>query len=94
MGFLIVYVVTVRTTPGREFGDATLRGALLTQAGLARAVDGVLGIVSVGTLLAGLTTVVLIALVRLRRVPGLAAAGLLVAANGATSAQDPAALPT
>lgn len=84
IGFVAVYVLTVRTTPGREFGDASLRGALLTHAGAARAVDGVLGIVSATTLLAGLTTVALIALVRLRRVPGLAAVGLIVAANAGT----------
>ncbi len=83
-GFLAVYLLTVRTTPGREVGDASLRGALLTHAGAASAVDGVLGIVSAATLLAGLATIALIALVRLRRVSGLAAAGLLVAANGAT----------
>lgn len=83
-GFLAVYLVTVRTTPGREFGDASLRGALLIQDGVARAVDGVLGVVSVATLLAGLALIALIALVRLRRVSGLTAAGLLVAANGAT----------
>lgn len=83
-GFVVVYVLTVRTTPGRELGDASLRGALLSRAGAARAVDAVLGIVSSATLLAGLATVALIALVRLRRMPGLAAAGLLVAANGST----------
>lgn len=61
-GFIAVYLVTVRTTPGREFGDASLRGALLIHDGAARAVDRVLGVASVATLLAGLA---LIALARL-----------------------------
>ena len=84
VGFLAVYLVTVRTTPGREFGDASLRGALLIQDGVARTVDSALGVVSAATLLAGLALIVLIALVRLRRVSGLTAAALLVTANGAT----------
>ncbi len=82
--FLADYLVTVRTTQGREFGDASLRGALLIEDGVAPAVDAVLGVVSVATLLGGLALIAMIALVRLRRIAGLAAVGLLVAANGAT----------
>ncbi len=84
VGFFVVYALTVHTTSGRQFGDASLRGAVLTHAELAKAVDGILGVVSVAALLAGATTVALIALARLRRVPGMAAVGLLVAANAST----------
>ncbi len=84
IGFVLVYVLTVRTTPGRQFGDAALRGAIVTNSTVVDAVDAVLGVVSVATLLGGLAAIALIALVRLRRVPGLAAVGLLVAANSST----------
>ena len=84
LGFAIVYVLTVRTTPGREFGDASLRGALFTHSGISSAVDTVLAVVSVATLLAATLAVALIALIRLRRLPGLVAVGVLVAANAST----------
>ncbi len=84
VGFVLVYLLTVRTTPGRQFGDASLRGALVTNSAVVDAVDAVLGVVSVATLLGGLAAIALIALVRLRRAPGLAAVGLLVAANTST----------
>ena len=84
LGFVLVYVLTVRTTPGRQFGDVSLRGALITRAALADTVEGVLGVVSVASLLAGLAGVALIALVRLHRAQGLAAVALLVAANVST----------
>ncbi len=54
IGFVLVYALTVRTTPGRQFGDASLRGALVTNSTVADAVDAVLGVVSVATLLGGL----------------------------------------
>lgn len=82
LAFLIVYWVSVRTVAGREFGDAALRGALLTQDAFSRTVDRVLDVVSVATLAGALALVATIALVRLARVPGLAALGLMVAANG------------
>lgn len=84
LGFVLVYVLTVRTIPGRQFGDVSLRGALITNAALVDSVDAVLGVVSVASLLAGVAGVALIALVRLRRAQGLAAVGLLVAANVST----------
>ncbi len=84
VGFVLVYLLTVRTTPGRQFGDASLRGALVTNSAVVDAVDAVLGVVSVATLLGGRAAIALIALVRLRRAPGLAAVGLLVAANTST----------
>lgn len=84
LGFTLVYVLTVRTMPGREFGDASLRGALVTNSGLSSWVDRVLAVVSVATLLAAMAAIALVALVRLRRVAGLVAVGLLVAANVST----------
>lgn len=84
LGFFFVYVLTVRTTPGRQFGDASLRGALITNSGVVDAVDAILGVVSVATLLGGVAAIALIALVRQRRVPGLTAVGLMIAANAST----------
>ncbi len=84
MGFALVYGLTVRTRPGRQFGDASLRGAQLTESGVAGAVDTVLGVVSVATLLAGIAAIALLALARLQRVPGVAAVGVVVAANAST----------
>lgn len=83
-GFVLGYVLTVRTTPGRQLGDASLRGALITNSGVVDAVDAILGVVSVATLLGGVAAIALIALVRQRRVPGLTAVGLLIAANAST----------
>ncbi len=81
-GFLLVYLLTVRTVQGRLFGDASLRGALLTRSAFADASDVVLNVVSAASLLGALAMVATIALVRLERVGGLAAVGLLVGANG------------
>ena len=84
MGFALVYVLTVRTRPGRRFGDASLRGAQLTESGVAGAVDTVLGVVSVAALLAGIAAIALLALARLQRVPGVVAVGLVVVTNAST----------
>lgn len=84
LGFVLVYVLTVRTASGRQFGDASLRGALVTNSTVADAVDAVLGVVSAATLLGGLAAIALIALMRLKRVQGVTAVGLLVAANTST----------
>lgn len=84
IGFVLVYVLTVRTASGRQFGDASLRGALVTNFTVVDAVDAVLGVVSAATLLGGLAAIALIALVRLQRVQGVTAVGLLVAANVST----------
>ncbi|MGB0102246.1 MAG: phosphatase PAP2 family protein [Nocardioides sp.] len=83
-GFGLVYVVTVRTVPGRRFGDASLRGALLTRSTMADSATTVLDVVSVASLLGAVALVAVIALVRLLRVQGLAAIGLLVGANAST----------
>ena len=84
VAFVTAYAVTVRTAPGREFGDASLRGALITRSGVAAAVDSVLGVVSIASLLAGIAGVAMVALARLQRVPGGVAVGLVVAANAST----------
>lgn len=77
----LVYWLAVRTSVGREFGDAALRGALLTHEAVADTVDVVLDIVSVASLMGALAVVATIALVRLARLPGLAAICLMVGAN-------------
>lgn len=84
VGFVLVYYVTVRTVQGRLFGDASLRGALLTRSALADGADTVLNVVSVASLLGAVALVAMVALVRLERVQGLAAVGLLVGANVST----------
>ncbi len=83
-GFVMVYYVTVRTVQGRLFGDASLRGALLTRSALADGTDTVLNVVSGAALLGAVAVVAMVALIRLERVLGLAAIGLLVGANVST----------
>lgn len=82
--FALVYWATVRTEPGRVFGDASLRGAIRTHSDLADGVDRVLGLVSAASLAAGVAAIAIIALVRLARVAGLCAVGVVIAANGST----------
>lgn len=79
VGLGLVYWVSVRSLLGREFEDAALQGAILTR--VADSADVVLDVVSVGSLMGALAVVALIALVRLARLTGLAAVGVLVAAN-------------
>lgn len=81
VGFVLVYWWSARTVVGREFGDAALRGAMETREAFARTVDVVLDVVSVASLAGATTLVATIALVRLARVPGLVALGVLVGAN-------------
>lgn len=80
-GFVLVYYLTVRTLQGRLFGDASLRGALLTRSALANGADSILNVVSVASLLGAVALVATIALVRFARMEGLAAVGILVGAN-------------
>ena len=79
--FWLLYAVTVRTSYGRLFADASLRGAVRTRSGMRDLVDHALGVVTVASLLAALAVVALIALLRLRRGLGLAALVVLVGAN-------------
>ncbi len=84
-GFVLVYYVTVRTVPGRSVSDVSLRGALLTDTWLGRVLDPVLNIVSAASLLGAATMIAVIALVRLLRLPGLAAVAVLLGANGSAA---------
>ena len=79
--FVADYVLTVRTTPGRILGNASLRGAMLTHSRTTEVIDAVLGVVSIASLFAIVSVVAVISLVRRRRSEGLAAVGLLAAAN-------------
>lgn len=82
--FVAVYVLTVRTVAGRLLADTALRGALLTSTPLDRPVERILDVISVASLAGVVAVVAVIALVRLARLPGIAAVGLLVAANVST----------
>lgn len=84
LAFVLVYQGTVRTRPGRLFGNASLRGAMLTHSGISDLVDGALAVVSAASLLGAVAAVAVIALIRLRRSLGLAAIGLLIGANVST----------
>lgn len=82
--FAGLYFFTVRTVDGRLLGDASLRGALFTSPAVEDSVDAVLNVVSTASLLGAVALVAVIALLRLARFEGLAAVGMLVAANLST----------
>lgn len=82
--FGAVYLLTVRTVPGRELADASLRGAIAARPLLSSQVQTILDVVSVASLLGAVAVVAVIALVRLARLEGLAAIGILVGANVST----------
>jgi membrane-associated phospholipid phosphatase len=79
-----VYVLTVRTVPGRLVGDASLRGALSTRSAVSDSVQAVLDVVSVGSLAVATVVVVVIALLRLAGRAAVVSIGLLAAANVST----------
>ncbi|HET8605041.1 MAG TPA: phosphatase PAP2 family protein [Marmoricola sp.] len=79
-----VYVLTVRTVPGRLVSDAALRGALSTRPTFSDSVHAVLDVVSVGSLAVAAVVVVVIALLRLAGRAALVSLGLLAAANAST----------
>jgi membrane-associated phospholipid phosphatase len=81
---LAVYVLTVRTVPGRRVSDAGLRGALSTRSTVSDSVNAVLDVVSVGSLVVATLVVVLIALLRLAGRAAVVSIGLLAAANVST----------
>lgn len=83
-GFVLVYAATVRTVAGRLFGDATLRGAMLTRSSMAHGVESILNVVSIASLVGAIALVTMVALVRLKRSQGIAAVGILVGANVST----------
>lgn len=80
-GFAAVYHLTVRTELGRQLADASFRGALLGQSRTSDLVEAVLGFVSGVSLLLALAFIAFVALVRMQRALGVAAVGLLLAAN-------------
>ncbi len=84
VGFAVVYELTVQTLPGRRFADTSLRGALRLGSIAADTVDAVLDWVSAASLFGAMAAVATVALVRLARVQGLAAIGLMVTANATT----------
>ncbi len=81
VAFGVVYQGTVRTLSGRQFADASLRGAILSRSSTEDLVDRTLGVVTVASLLAALAVIAVIALLRLRRGIGLAAVGVLALSN-------------
>lgn len=82
----------VHTVRGRLLDARSLRGALLTGPTTTHALDQVLDVVSVTSLLAAVAVVLAIALVRLHGALGLAAVALLIGAN-TTAAQARRAVP-
>lgn len=84
VAFGAVYVLTVRTVPGRVVSDAALRGALRTRSAVSDSVHAVLNVVSVGSLAVAMAVVVVIALLRLAGRAAVVSMGLLVAANVST----------
>jgi membrane-associated phospholipid phosphatase len=79
--FVLVYRLAVHTVRGRTLDGAALRGALLSRSRVTEAVESVLDVVSVTSLLAAAALIVGIALVRLRHTLALAAIAVLVSAN-------------
>ena len=79
-----VYVLTVRTVPGRLVSDAALRGALSTRPAVSASVHAVLDVVSVASLAVATVVVVVIALLRLAGRAAIASIGLLAATNIST----------
>jgi membrane-associated phospholipid phosphatase len=79
-----LYVLTVRTVPGRLVSDAALRGALSTRSAVSDSVQAVLDVVSVGSLAVATVVVVVIALLRLAGRAAVVSIGLLAAANVST----------
>ena len=84
VAFTAVYVLSVRTVPGRLVGDASLRGALSTRSAVSDSVKAVLDVVSVGSLAVASVVVVVIALLRLAGRAAVVSIGLLAAANVST----------
>ena len=87
-GYLValaaIYVLTVRTVPGRLVSDDALRGALSTRSAVSDSVHAVLDVVSVGSLAVATIVVVVIALLRLAGRAAFVSIGLLAAANVST----------
>lgn len=79
--FAATYLLAVHTTRGRLLDGASLRGAVESRSGVTNAVEGLLDVVSVASLLGAGALLAIIALIRLRRELALAAVAVLVGAN-------------
>lgn len=79
--FVLTYELAVHTTRGRLLDGASLRGAVESRSSLTSAVEGLLDVVSVASLLGAAALLSIIALVRMRRELALAAVVVLVGAN-------------
>lgn len=79
--FALTYQLAVHTTRGRLLDGASLRGAVESRSSLTSAVEGLLDVVSVASLLGAAALLSIIALVRMRRELALAAVVVLVGAN-------------
>ena len=75
------YLLAVHTTRGRLLDGASLRGAVESRSSVTSAVEGLLDVVSVASLLGAGALLAIIALVRMRRELALAAVVVLVGAN-------------
>jgi len=84
VALVAVYLLTVRTVPGRLVSDAALRGALTTRSAASDSVHAVLDVVSVGSLAVATAVIVVIALLRLAGRAAIVGIGLLAAANVST----------
>lgn len=84
VGLALVYGLTVHTVIGRQFADASLRGAIAARPLLSGTVESILDVVSIASLLGAMAVVASIALLRLARLQGLLALGILLAANATT----------
>jgi membrane-associated phospholipid phosphatase len=80
-GLVAVYRLAVWTVHGRVLDGHALRGAIASRSRVTDAMERVLDVVSVASLLGAAALVAVIALLRLRRGLGLAALAVLVGAN-------------
>lgn len=82
--FVLTYEVAVHTTRGRLLDGASLRGAVDSRSSVTIAIERLLDVVSVASLLGAVIVIALIALVRLRRELALGAVVVLLGANGSS----------
>lgn len=80
----LTYDLAVHTTRGRLLDGASLRGAVESRSGVTDAVEGLLDVVSVASLLGAGVVLALIALARSRRELALAAVVVVIGANATT----------
>jgi len=78
---LLTYQLAVHTTSGRLLDGASLRGAVDTRSGLSGALERLLDVISVASLVAAGAVIASIALARMRRELALAAVVIMVGSN-------------